>query len=266
MTPPDNADKADPARSAPALVIPPDVRDALRSVHRLVAFTGAGISAESGIPTFREAQTGLWARFKPEELATPEAFADAPERVWEWYAWRRGLVQAAEPNPGHHALVEMQNLVNAFTLITQNVDGLHARAGSHDVIELHGNIERTRCSREGKRVDSWEEGPVPPRCPDCGAHLRPDVVWYGEPLPLPALSQADVAASQCDVFLAIGTSAIVYPAASLPLVALQAGALVVEVNPEETELSARSGVVRIAGSAARVLPALANEIRVSTAG
>jgi NAD-dependent deacetylase len=256
----------DTAGSAPALEIPGTVRDALRSVRRLVAFTGAGISAESGIPTFREAQTGLWAQYRPEELATPEAFADAPERVWEWYAWRRGLVQAAEPNPGHHALVEMQNLVNAFTLVTQNVDGLHERAGSRDVIELHGNIQRTRCSREGKRIDSWEDGPVPPLCPDCRAHLRPDVVWYGEPLPIQALSQADVAASRCDVFFAIGTSAIVYPAAALPLIALEAGALVVEVNPEATDLSARAGVVRIAGSAARVLPGLVNEIRVGTAG
>jgi len=258
MTPRDDAGNAQP------LEIPREARDALRSGHRVVAFTGAGISAESGIPTFREAQTGLWAQYRPEELATPEAFARAPGRVWEWYAWRRTLVRGAQPNAGHHALVEMQNMVSGFTLVTQNVDGLHARAGSRDVIELHGNIERTRCSREEKRVDSWEDGPVPPLCPDCGSHLRPDVVWYGEPLPLEALSRADVAASQCDVFLAIGTSAIVYPAASLPLVALRADALVIEVNPEETELSARPGVVRIAGSAARVLPALADEIRVGT--
>jgi NAD-dependent deacetylase len=238
-------------------LVPDAIRNALCEAHRIVAFTGAGISAESGVPTFRQAQTGLWARFRPEELATPEAFAAAPDRVWQWYAWRRGLVQAARPNPGHHALVEIERQKPVFTLVTQNVDGLHRRAGSTRVIELHGNIERTRCSREGRIVEVWDSGSFPPVCPRCGALLRPDVVWFGEALPLAALQEADEAASDCEVFLAIGTSALVYPAAALPLVALRAGARVVEVNPEATPLSGQAGVTRLAGSAGVVLPALA---------
>lgn len=242
---------------APEPRIPDVVREALRAARRIVAFTGAGISAESGVPTFREAQTGLWARYRPEDLATPEAFAEAPERVWQWYAWRRGLVRAAEPNPGHRALVEIERRRPGFALVTQNVDGLHRRAGSARVIELHGNIERTRCSREGTIVEVRDESAMPPLCAGCGAPLRPDVVWFGEPLPLDALREADEAASDCDVFLAIGTSAVVYPAAALPLVALRAGATVVEVNPEATPLSGRPGVLRLGGSASLILPAIA---------
>lgn len=240
----------------PAFPIPADVTDAIRSAGHVVAFTGAGISAESGIPTFREAQTGLWAKYHPEELATPQAFARAPERVWEWYEWRRGLVRAAEPNAGHEALVRIERLAPKFTLVTQNVDGLHVRAGSRNVLELHGNITRTRCSREGRAVEEWEDGATPPGCPSCGAPLRPDVVWFGEALPAAAFRDAEAAAMHCDVFLAVGTSAVVYPAAALPLVALQAGAFVVEVNPEETPLSARAEVTVLPGAAGVVLPEL----------
>lgn len=236
--------------------VPVDVRDALRSARHVVAFTGAGISAESGIPTFREAQTGLWATYRAEELATPQAFARAPERVWKWYEWRRGLVESAEPNAGHRALTRIEALAPKFTLVTQNVDGLHVRAGSRNVIELHGNIMRTRCSREGRVVDEWDSDAKPPDCPTCGAPLRPDVVWFGESLPMHALGNAEKAAADCDVFLAIGTSALVYPAAALPLVALQSGGLVVEVNPEETALSSRPEVVVLTGRAGDVLPEL----------
>jgi NAD-dependent deacetylase len=236
--------------------IPARLADELRVAKHVVALTGAGISAESGVPTFRAAQTGLWARYDPLELATPEAFRRQPRVVWEWYAWRRELVARASPNPGHLALVEMERRVPRWTLITQNVDGLHQRAGSRAVIELHGNIRRIKCSREGEVVESWEEtGEVPPRCPRCGAPLRPDVVWFGEALPSQALTEAFVAAGTCDLFLSIGTSGVVEPAASLPYEALRRGAVVVEVNPEETPLTAQA-TYALRGPAGRALPAL----------
>src|SRR5690606_23111653 len=186
---------------------------------------------ESGLPTFREPQTGLWARYRPEELATPEAFARDPELVWRWYEWRRSLVAAAEPNAAHRALVRIEALVPRFTLITQNVDGLHERAGSRGVIELHGRIQRTKCSREGTVVEARDDdGSVPPRCGSCGAALRPDVVWFGESLPAGALERAADAAADCDVLLVIGTSGVVYPAAGLVPIARRAGAAIVVVN------------------------------------
>src|SRR4029434_141578 len=158
--------------------IPPSLLEILRKADRVAVLTGAGISAESGIPTFRDAQTGLWASFRPEELATREAFEKNPRRVWEWYAHRRDGVQKAEPNDGHRALVEMEKRFSRFTLITQNVDGLHRRAGSRALIELHGNIARSKCFSEEIPVESWKEDrEVPPRCPRCGGFLRPDVVW-----------------------------------------------------------------------------------------
>lgn len=237
--------------SAPAPLI-----NALRVAKHVVALTGAGISAESGVPTFRAAQTGLWAQYNPLELATPEAFRRNPRLVWEWYAWRRELVARAAPNPGHLALVEMERRVPRWTLITQNVDGLHQRAGSKAVIELHGNIQRVKCFREGDVVEAWEEtGEVPPRCPRCGGPLRPDVVWFGEMLPPQALAEAFAAARACDLFLSIGTSGLVEPAASLPYEALRHGAVVVEVNPEETPLTAHA-TYALRGPAGRVLPAL----------
>ena len=159
----------------------------------IAVLTGAGVSAESGVPTFRDAQTGLWARFNPSELATPAAFAKNPQRVWEWYAWRRALVAQAEPNAGHRALAAIERRIADFTLITQNVDGLHQRAGSRRIVELHGNIARVKCSREGVLVATWrQDGPVP-RCPACGALLRPDVVWFEEALPAGALATAEAA-------------------------------------------------------------------------
>jgi NAD-dependent deacetylase len=231
----------------------------VRSIHnaeKIAVLTGSGISAESGVPTFREAQTGLWSRFDPMELATPQAFQRDPRLVWEWYAWRRGLISKAEPNPAHLALAEIEKRLARFTLITQNVDGLHQKAGSRGVIELHGNIWRTKCSLEGTIVEKWDEdGDPPPRCPSCAGFLRPDVVWFGENLPLENLSAAIQAAQNCDVFLSVGTSSLVQPAASLPLLAKEAGAVVVEVNPDPTPLAEAAGYV-LRGPAGKVLPEL----------
>lgn len=215
-----------------------EVADLLRRAQRVAVLTGAGVSAESGVPTFRQAQTGLWAQYDPQELATPEAFRRNPRLVWEWYAWRRQLVSQAEPNPGHFALVEMARRVPRLTLITQNVDGLHQRAGSQDAIELHGNLQRVKCYDRAHAVTTWDEtAEIPPRCPICGSLLRPDVVWFGENLPLAALDAAFASARECDLFFSIGTSALVHPAASIPLEALRAHAPVVEINPERTPLT-----------------------------
>ena len=238
------------------LAISPALVEILRNAQYVAALTGAGISAESGVPTFRDAQTGLWAQYRPEELATPEAFARHPQLVWDWYAWRRGLVAKAKPNAGHRALVELEQQVPAFTLITQNVDGLHRRAGSRRVLELHGNLFRTRCFAEGIVVDNWANtGGVPPRCPHCGAWLRPDVVWFGEMLPEAVLREAEEATVRCDVFFSIGTSTLVYPAAELPFAALRGGATVVEINPQPTPLSQQAHY-SLRGAAGEVLPTL----------
>ena len=227
---------SEPAPDATA--IPPPLAAALRRAGHVAVLTGAGVSAESGVPTFRQAQTGLWARYDPQELATPEAFRRQPQLVWDWYAWRRELVAGVAPNPGHYALAALERRVGRLTLITQNVDSLHQRAGSQAVIELHGNLSRTKCSREGRVVVEWAAtANRPPRCPTCGAPLRPDVVWFGEALPAEALDAAIAAAETADVFLTVGTSGLVQPAASLPLVALDHGAVVVEINPEDTPLT-----------------------------
>lgn len=240
--------------------LPPDLVEALRAARRVAVLTGAGTSAESGVPTFRDAQTGLWARYDPQELATPEAFHRRPRLVWEWYAWRRELVGRAAPNPGHLALAGMERRVPHFTLITQNVDSLHQRAGSRAVIELHGNLARVKCSREGRVVETWAETDAPPPlCPHCGGLLRPDVVWFGEALPVDALERAFAAARAAEVFLTVGTSGLVQPAASLPLEALDAGAVVVEINPDETPLS-RWMTHTLRGPSGRILPALVSAV------
>ena len=244
-------------RDSAATAIPTELARALGAARYIAVLTGAGISAESGVPTFRDAQTGLWARFDPRDLATPSAFARNPKLVWDWYAWRRELVAAAEPNAGHVALAEAERRLTDFLLITQNVDGLHQRAGSRKLVELHGNIGRVKCSREGRIVERWDSsGEKVPRCAHCGALLRPDVVWFEEMLPVEALAQAEAAARQCEVFLVVGTSAEVYPAAALPEYAAQSGAIVVEVNPRPTALSPRADYV-LRGSSSVVLPALA---------
>lgn len=238
------------------MVIPERLLEQLRAARRVAVLTGAGISAESGIPTFRQAQTGLWARYDPQQLATPEAFQRDPHLVWNWYTWRRQLISQANPNPGHISLVELENRIPDFTLITQNVDGLHQLAGSRSIIELHGNIKRNKCSKEGVISEAIiDKNEFPPRCPDCGALLRPDVVWFGEPLPATALQSAMKAASSCQIFFSIGTSTLVEPAASLPFIALDNGAVVIEVNPEETPLTRFASYV-LRGLSGIVLPTL----------
>jgi NAD-dependent deacetylase len=222
----------------------------------VTVLTGAGISAESGVPTFR-GQAGLWRSFRPEDLATPQAFRRDPALVWEWYDWRRGLIGSCGPNAAHRTLAEMAARLPDFTLITQNVDGLHQLAGSRHVLELHGNVWRTRCLgcdhvSEDRRVPLSE---IPPHCPKCGGLLRPDVVWFGESLPSEALETAWTAAARCRLMLVIGTSAMVHPAASLPLVALQNGARLIEVNSAETPLSPHAHET-LRGPAAELLPGL----------
>lgn len=227
----------------------------LRSDRAVAVLTGAGVSAESGVPTFR-GQDGLWKRFRPEELATFEAFQRNPALVWEWYQYRRSIIRDIKPNPGHFALAELEAMVPNFALITQNVDGLHRRAGSRNVFELHGNIMRNRCTRCGTTVADVEvtQESGLPRC-GCGGLFRPDVVWFGEMLPPGIWEQAVAAASRAQVFLTIGTSAVVYPAASLPLEAKANGAYVVEINFEPTPLST---IVHetIRGKSGEILPQL----------
>ena len=236
--------------------IPVGLIESLRTAQHVAVLTGAGVSAESGVPTFRDAQTGLWAKYRPEDLATPEAFQRNPRRVWEWYAWRREIVSSVRPNPGHYALAEMEQHVPRLTLITQNIDELHQQAGSTAVIELHGSLHRTKCSREKIVIDDWvDTGEAPPRCPRCDGLLRPDVVWFGEPLPHAALQSAAEASYLCDVFFSIGTSGLVEPAASLALEALRHGAVVVEVNPQATPLTSLA-TYALQGPSGQVLPEL----------
>jgi NAD-dependent deacetylase len=215
------------------------MRFPVNQIRSVAVLTGAGISAESGVPTFR-GKGGLWRNYRAEDLATPHAFWRDPALVWEWYGWRRSLIGTCQPNAAHYTLVEMESHFDDFVLITQNVDGLHRLAGSQNVVELHGNIWRMRCTRGCRPI--WEDRRVLlpeelPRCPDCGALARPDVVWFGESLPGAALDAAFAAARRCQVMFVIGTSAIVQPAASLPLLALQSGAYIVEFNPTPTPLS-----------------------------
>lgn len=244
--------------------IPEDLVAALQSSERVVVLTGAGISAESGVPTFREAQTGLWAQFDPRELATPEAFLRNPRLVWEWYNYRRSLIERAQPNLAHYALVDLEQSIPAFLLVTQNIDGLHWRAGSRDMVELHGNIARTKCFEEGHIVDWWPEtDDLPPRCPRCDGYLRPDVVWFGEGLPEYALQTAMEAAATCDILLCIGTSAVVYPATQLPLIAKRHGARVAEFNREQTAISLMVDW-SLRGKVGELLPALVRQLGIPT--
>lgn len=209
------------------------MRERIQAARSICVLTGSGISAESGIPTFRGAG-GLWRNFRPESLATPEAFTKDPKLVWEWYDWRRGLIAKAEPNAGHRAVASRPEI----TVVTQNVDELHQRAGSKKVLQVHGSIWVVRCTGCGEEHhDSRVPLPeLPPRC-RCGALLRPAVVWFGEGLSPGVWDNAQQAVTSCDVLLVVGTSALVYPAASLAPLAKQAGAFVVEVNPDETPLS-----------------------------
>jgi NAD-dependent deacetylase len=235
-------------------LLPDALVQALRDAQHVCVLTGAGISAESGIHTFREAQTGLWENYDPMDLATPEAFLRDPELVWRWYRWRRDLVAEAHPNAGHQALADLEGLVPTLTLVTQNVDGLHARAGNTDVIEFHGNLFATRCFVEGCIVEVGDDESLP-SCPACGSHARPGVVWFGEAIPPQALDRSFAAARDCDVFLSVGTSSLVYPAAGLAELARSHGAIVAEINPNPTGLAAHFDHA-IAGTAGAVLPEL----------
>jgi NAD-dependent deacetylase len=227
---------------------------------RVAVLTGSGISAESGIPTFRGEQ-GLWRQFRAEELATPQAFERDARLVWEWYDWRRGIIGRAEPNEGHRTISAWQEVFPSFSLITQNIDGLHERAGSRDPVELHGNIWKLRCLREGTVTESREVPlrSLPPLCPGCGAMLRPHVVWFGEALEGRVLEEAFRRSASCDVMFVVGTSAIVHPAASLPLAAADSGAKIVEVNPDPTPLSRTADLV-FRGKAGQILPLIQQKL------
>jgi len=226
----------------------------LKRAKRVVALTGAGISAESGVPTFR-GKDGLWRQFRAEDLATPEAFARDPKLVWEWYDWRRGLIARCAPNAGHATLAAWERVFPRFTLITQNVDGLHPLAGSSNILELHGNIWKVRCTREGTVSDNRDVPlrEIPPRCADCGAFLRPHIVWFGESLDQAVIGRAFEESAACEVMVVVGTSAIVHPAASLPHYAAEAGAAIIEVNPDPTPLTPYA-TVSLRGPAGELLP------------
>jgi NAD-dependent deacetylase len=238
--------------------IPDALITALRDAHHICILTGAGVSAESGVPTFREARDGLWSEYNPLDLATPEAFVADPDLIWGWYRWRRDTVAAVEPNPGHYAIAQLAEFVPDLTLVTQNVDNLHQRAGSHNVIEFHGNIFDNRCFADGSLQQADDSATVPV-CADCGSNLRPGVVWFGEAIPERALYESSAAAVDCDVFLSIGTSSLVYPAAGLADLAKQNGAAVCEINPNPT-MKAANFDFAIAGNSGVVLPELVNSL------
>lgn len=243
---------------------PDELLTALSAARRIVVFTGAGVSAESGIPTFRDALSGLWEHYDAATLASPEGFAADPALVWGWYEWRRMRVLRAEPNPAHHAIAALASDCASLTLITQNVDDLHERAGSADPLRLHGSLHRPRCSaceapyrlppgipdepEGGRRLD-------PPRCAHCGAPVRPGVVWFGENLPQTAWDEALQATEACDLMFSIGTSALVWPAAQLPALAAQRGAVVIQVNPGETSLDGYAHY-NLRGTAGVAMPGL----------
>ncbi len=235
----------------------------LREADRVAVLTGAGISAESGVPTFRDPD-GLWQRFRPEELANVEAFLANPPLVQGWYGHRRAIVEEVEPNDGHRALAELERWVTArggeFLLATQNVDGLHARAGSERIVELHGSLLRSHCIDCGTGADQAADARGPLTCEACGGLVRPDVVWFGEQLPEDAFAEAEQAAAMADVYLSVGTSAVVYPAAGLPQLARHAGAYVAEVNPEPSDIAGRMNEV-VRGKAGEVLPELVAAVR-----
>lgn len=217
-------------------------RYCLQSAQQVAVMTGAGISAESGIPTFRDAQTGHWARFKPEDLASPDAYFRDPALVWEWYAGRYRDVMAATPNAGHGLLAQLEReKEGGYFLATQNVDGLHARAGSERLVELHGNLTTARCEvcAQVEDLPAPADFVTPPVCSRCSGRMRPNIVWFGEFLPEGALEAAADAFAAADVALIIGTSGVVYPAAGLAFETLKRGGTVVEINPDETELTAR---------------------------
>lgn len=244
--------------------IPDDLCDALRDAKHVMVFTGAGVSAESGIPTFREPLTGLWERFNAEDLASPQAFRKDKALVWGWYEWRRMKVLQAQPNAAHIAIAELEKRVPRLTLVTQNVDDLHERAGSTDVIHLHGRLDQPHCfvcnrphTLPSDIPDEPEDGRrlEPPKCTHCNGDIRSGVVWFGETLPVAALKRAFDAANECDLLFVVGTSGVVMPAAEIPRRAKWAGARVVEVNPNSKDANLKSEWV-IRGTAEAVMPLL----------
>lgn len=232
-----------------------EIINALRKARSVVVLTGAGVSAESGVPTFR-GQEGLWRNYNPQELATPEAFKKDPTLVWEWYDWRRGLIAPLEPNPAHLAIAELEERSPSFLLVTQNIDGLHKKGGSKQMLELHGNIWNVRCVAEGTVAENHDVPlqNIPPMC-SCGAMLRPHIVWFGESLDPHILHQSLQAIEACDFLIVAGTSAVVQPSASFPIMARERGATVLEVNMEPTPISS---VVNssLFGKAGELLPQL----------
>lgn len=238
-----------------AYKISPLLKEKMTSASKVAVLTGAGVSAESGVPTFR-GEGGLWRTYRAEELATPYAFQKDPKLVWEWYNWRRGLIAPLEPNPAHIAIAQMEDFYPEFALITQNIDGLHKKAGSRNIIELHGNIWKVRCTQEGILMENMEVPlkEIPPHC-QCGTLLRPHVVWFGESLPPEAIEIAFQLSQQCELMFVVGTSAVVQPAASLPVVAKQRGAFIVEVNMEPTPLSSMVDE-SFFGPAGKIMPEL----------
>lgn len=231
-----------------------ELLERIMKAKNVVILTGAGISAESGISTFRD-KDGLWSQFNPKELASIDGFMENSERVWQWYQYRRQVLSSAEPNEGHYAIARMQNLFDRFTLITQNVDRLHQRAGSKDVIELHGNILENRCfscnTAYTKEIDINDK--QMPRCESCGGKIRPCVVWFGEALPQDAINRAEIESMQADLYFSIGTSSEVFPAANLPVIAKDYGAYLVEINPNRTSITQYADI-HIPDKAAIVLP------------
>jgi NAD-dependent deacetylase len=233
--------------------------DKLLTSEKLVFFTGAGISAESGIPTFR-GEDGIWNKLSPEELANFDAFMRNPRMVWEWYQYRKKITKESKPNAGHLAIVEFEKYFNEVIVITQNVDNLHKRAGSKIVYELHGNIEKNYCIKCKKRYDTdlvFDEGI--PKC-DCGGLIRPDVVWFGEYLPVDQLKKSEAATISSDIFFVVGTSAVVYPAAGLVYTAKQYGSFIVEVNVENTDVT-KICDVSFQGKAGEILPKILDELK-----
>ncbi len=235
--------------------------EVLQEASCVAILTGAGISAESGIPTFR-GEEGLWKKYRPEELATPTAFSQDPKLVWEWYDWRRGIIGQREPNPGHKVIARWEETFPTVSLITQNIDGLHQKAGSKNIWELHGNIWKLRCTEEGTITENYDTSlkEIPPLCSNCGALLRPHVVWFGESLSPTILQKSIQLSSECDVMFVIGTSAVVHPAASLPFEASEAGAKIVEINPDPTPLSLYADF-SIRGKSGEILPLIDEELK-----
>ena len=236
----------------------------LAGAHRVVVFTGAGVSKESGIATFREGEDAVWNKYDAMEMATMEGYLRDPSYVWAWYQYRFGLVEGCDPNPAHVAIAEMERLVPELAVVTQNIDGLHQRGGSSTVLELHGSIRRFKClhGRHGgfTREEVERQADRPPRCPECGELIRPDVVWFGEMLPEGVLQESFRLAQRCDVMLVVGTSGVVQPAALLPHVARESHAFVIDVNPQRGE-SARAADVFLKGAAGEVLPRLVDGMR-----